>query len=188
MKRRVRTAYDADGRRKYLTRDEGKKFLRSITELPPERTLFCLVIFYTGCRISEALNLTRLSVDSELCVIMIRSLKKRDREETRRVPVPEFISKGLMELGEKDDSERLWNFSRTTAWRIVKSVMQTAGLSGIHATSKGLRHAFGVRGAMEQIPINIIQNWLGHSDIATTAIYLGVRDEEERELIERTWK
>lgn len=188
MKKGIRTAYDAEGRRKYLSRDEGRKFLARVEELPSEKALFCFVLFYTGCRISEALSLTRSSVDSEVSVIQIRSLKKRERKESRRVPVPGFLSRELLELRKKDDPAPLWKFSRTTAWRIVKGAMETVGLSGIHATSKGLRHAFGVRAAMEQIPINVIQNWLGHSDIATTAIYLGVRDEEERELIERTWK
>ena len=85
------------------------------------------------------------------------------------------------------DEQRLWGFSRTTGWRIIKSVMKAAGIEGIHATTKGLRHGFGVRGALEQIPVSLIQNWMGHADATTTAIYLGVRDEEERELIERTW-
>jgi integrase len=40
---------------------------------------------------------------------------------------------------------------------------------------------------MVQTPVNLIQNWMGHSDPSTTAIYLAVKDEEERELIEKTW-
>ena len=63
--------------------------------------------------------------------------------------------------------------------------MKAAGISGIHATTKGLRHAFGVRGATKQIPTNVIQGWMGHADPSTTAIYLAVKDEEERALIEK---
>ena len=49
------------------------------------------------------------------------------------------------------------------------------------------RYAFGVRGALGKVPRNVIQRWMGHSDPATTAIYLAVRDDEERALIRRTW-
>jgi integrase len=40
---------------------------------------------------------------------------------------------------------------------------------------------------MAQIPVSLIQGWMGHSDPSTTAIYLAVKDDEERELIEKTW-
>ncbi len=65
--------------------------------------------------------------------------------------------------------------------------MIDAGIDGVHATVKGLRHAFGVRGALGKVPLSVIQRWMGHSDPTTTAIYLAVRDDEERALIRRTW-
>ena len=77
--------------------------------------------------------------------------------------------------------------SRTTAWRTVKRVMRKAGIDGIRATTKGLRHGFGVRGVLGKVPVSVIQRWMGHSDPETTAIYLAVMDDEERELIKRTW-
>jgi site-specific recombinase XerD len=84
-------------------------------------------------------------------------------------------------------TKRFWNFSRVTGWRIIKNVMEAANIAGIHATTKGLRHGFGVRGALGKIPMNIIQNWMGHADATTTAIYLDVQGEEEIALIEKTW-
>ena len=49
------------------------------------------------------------------------------------------------------------------------------------------KDAFGVRAALANIPVSIIQRWMGHSHPVTTAIYLEVRDEEERKMIARTW-
>jgi len=187
MQLSARSAYDREGKRKYLSRAEGQKFLEQVVRLPTLNALFCLILYYTGCRISEALGLCRSDFDSEMKVILIRSLKKRDRRETRRIPVPEFLVKELMNVAAFNEDQRLWPFSRTTGWRIIKSVMREAGISGIHATSKGLRHGFGVRSAMGQIPVSLIQGWMGHADSATTAIYLAVRDEEERTLMEKTW-
>ena len=117
----------------------------------------------------------------------IRSLKKRDKREICCLPIPVFLVVGLLNITPREDRDLLWPCSRTTAWRIIKGVMQNAGISGIHATTKGLRHGFGVRGAMMRIPPNVIQQWMGPADLSTTAIYLAVKDDEERELIEKTW-
>ena len=187
MKPSAKGAYDREGQRKYLSRDEGDKFVRHTTALPRSNALFCLTIYYTGCRISEALALRRQDVDLETKTVRIRSLKKRDKREIRRIPIPVFLVAGLLSISLHEDGDLLWPRSRTTAWRIIKGVMKAAGISGIHATTKGLRHGFGVRGAMMRIPPNVIQQWMGHADLSTTAIYLAVKDDEERELIEKTW-
>ncbi len=187
MKSSGRSPYDAEGRRKYLSRDEGSRFVQHATQRPRSEALFCLTIYYTGCRISEALALRPQDLDQETKAILIRSLKKRQKRETRRLPVPVFLVKELSSIATRSLSTPIWSFSRTTGWRIIKSVMMSAQISGIHATTKGLRHGFGVRGAMMQIPTSLIQSWMGHSDPSTTAIYLAVKDEEERTLIEKTW-
>jgi integrase/recombinase XerD len=181
------SAYDREGRRKYLTRAEGRRFLDEVVNQPRQNDLFCLTLYYTGCRISEALNLTGHSLDLETNVLRIQSLKKRGKREIRRIPLPEFMTCELRALTPEDERTRLWPFSRTTGWRIIKQIMNAAGVSGIHATAKGLRHGFGVRSALGQVPVSLIQGWMGHADSTTTAIYLAVKDEEERELIEKTW-
>lgn len=181
-----RSAYDSDGKRKYLTKSEGQKFLHAASGLVESERLFCELIHFSGCRISEALGLTRENIDAGESIIRVRCLKKRGKNVVRRVPLPDRLSKELRRLGSQND-DRLWTFSRTTGWRIIKGVMKQAGIAGIHATTKGLRHGFGVRGALGKVPVNVIQRWMGHSDSSTTAIYLAVRDDEERELIRRTW-
>ena len=188
MSRATYSAYDPEGRRKYLTPEEGRRFLKSARKLPRDEALFCQLIYYTGMRISEALGLTIQNIDFVTEVVRIRSLKKRAQREFRRIPLPRTIVAGLKQLTEGKPNERLWTFSRTTGWRIIKRVMQDADISGIHATTKGLRHAFGIRGAVASIPLNLLQYWFGHSQSATTAIYLDVKDEEERTMIRRTWK
>lgn len=187
MRSGTKSPYDAGGRRKYLSRAEGRKFVQCTTTIAKAQAFFCLTIYYTGCRISEALALRRSDIDQEMKVILIRSLKKRGRTEIRRIPAPEFLIVGLLSIAPANPSKPLWQFSRTTAWRLIKRVMKAAQISGIHATTKGLRHGFGVRGALMQVPASIIQGWMGHADPSTTAIYLAVKDEEERALIEKTW-
>lgn len=188
MSRETYSAYDRDGRRKYLTHPEGRRFLKCCRRLPRHEILFCMTIYYTGMRISEALSLTAQDIDFATGVVRVRSLKKREQREFRRIPVPNALLSGMRNLAGQKAEGPLWTFSRTTGWRIIKRVMDAAEISGIHATAKGLRHAFGVRGALAKIPLNLLQLWFGHSQSATTAIYLDVRDDEERQLIQRTWK
>jgi site-specific recombinase XerD len=68
-----------------------------------------------------------------------------------------------------------------------KTVMEEAVIRSLPATPKGLRHGFGVHGVMSGIPLNLIQRWLGHADIATTAIYTNVLGPEERSIAARMW-
>jgi integrase/recombinase XerD len=82
---------------------------------------------------------------------------------------------------------RLWPWGRTTGWKIVKSVMRKAGIAGNLSKPKSLRHALGVEAAQRGIPLNIVQRWLGHSRIETTAIYASAIGDEERNLARRTW-
>ena len=46
--------------------------------------------------------------------------------------------------------------------------MQGAGLEGVPASPKGLRHGFGVAAVTAGIPLNLVQKWLGHAQLSTT--------------------
>lgn len=187
MKIRTLGVYDADGRRKYLTNGEGEKFRQVAANLPRAEAVFCLTIYYTGCRISEALALVPGNLDSEAKALLVHSLKKRSKTLIRRIQLPESLLCDLQELAALKPEGKLWDFSRTTGWRIIKQAMDEAGITGIHATAKGLRHGFGMRCALARVPVSMIQMWMGHSHPATTAIYLEAKDDEARSLIERTW-
>lgn len=181
------SAYDLEGNRKYLNRAENRRFLKSVTLLPFERELFCLVIYYTGCRISEALNLKPENIEFDSNIISIRCLKKRGEIVYRRVPVPWLFMRKLKKL-DMNGRKRIWNFSRTTGWRIMRKVMKHAGIEGTKACSRGLRHSFGVRSIMQRVPLHIVKGWMGHTKMSTTSIYVNVQGEEERKWIRRTWE
>lgn len=83
----------------------------------------------------------------------------------------------------------LWSMSRPTAYRLVKRVMDRAGIQGKQATGKGLRHGFGVAmvTAAKPVPIHILAELMGHSDTKTTEIYLQVVGEEKRNIVTEAW-
>lgn len=52
---------------------------------------------------------------------------------------------------------------------------------------KGFRHGFGVHAIRCGVPPDLVQRWLGHADIWTTAIYTQVMGPEERSIAARMW-
>lgn len=183
------TMYDREGQRKYLTRSEREAFLQAARARSPEINAFCSLMAATGCRISEALSLTGRNIDFEAKQVIIECLKKRRKSIFRAVPLPAVLLEELQELVARQTSpqNRLWPWSRMTGYRRICEVMQVAGVEGSHATPKGLRHGFGVCAIQAKVPLNLVQRWLGHADIKTTAIYTSAMGPEEREIAARMW-
>lgn len=183
--------YDASGNRKYLTVPERQRFIEVARRRPPDVETFCLTLAYTGARISEVLALKAANLDEPAGVIVFESLKKRRKGVYRQVPVPCELLQRLtasLDLGNVDPTIRLWPWSRTTAWKYVKDVMREAKVPLFCAMPKALRHAFGVAGVSEAlVPLNMMQKWLGHARIETTAIYADAVGPEERAIARRMW-
>lgn len=181
------------GKRKYLSVDERGPFLQAAAKQRIEVYTFCRVLLETGCRISEALNLRLSHVDLGEKCLYIESLKKRRDGVFRRVPVSSVTILQLLTVYEFRNGGRLqgnqpfWNWSRMTGYRHVCAVMREAGIAGLHATPKGLRHGFAVAALEAGAPLNIVQKWLGHADMTTTSIYTDLVGKEERKHAERIW-
>jgi len=180
--------FDQQGNRKYLNSAERRAFLRTAkTEPDALRQSFALTLFHCGCRISEALNVTAERVDLANKAVVFETLKRRKRGHFRAVPIPDSLVELLRQVLPHDPAARVWNFSRPTAYRLVKDFMVQAGVTGGMASPKGLRHGFAVACLAQKIPLPTVQKWLGHARMETTAIYLEVSGNEERELAKRLW-
>ena len=180
--------YSIQSQRLYLNNAERKQFKKAAKEQNHTTRLLCLTLLYTGCRVSEALNLRLCDLQVESGIIAITSLKKRDKHHVREVPVPiKFIEELAGAFRHQNPKLKLWSIHRTTAWRQVCNVMKQAGIEGCHATPKGLRHSFGVHCAFSNIAMTLCQKWMGHADIKTTAIYYQIVGKEELEMAKRMW-
>lgn len=187
---------DGNGQRKYLTGEERERFRAAAKKQVPEVMTFCLFLYWTGCRISEALAIMRSRVDFVGQAVTIESLKKRRRGVFRQVPLPDGFLNELdlvhrlkkPKRGELRKDWPLWDWSRRTATRRVEEVMKAAGIEGVQATAKGMRHGFAIVCLERQIPLNMVSKWLGHASLTTTAIYANALGEEERKIAERLWR
>ena len=187
--------FDVQGRRLYLTEDERRAFVRAAALGLREVRTFCGTLHSTGCRISEALALTVERVDLAGRVVVLETLKKRRGGVYRAVPVPPELldtldlAHGIREAQRRGQGKALlWPWSRMTAFRRVREVMVAAGIpDGPHACPKGLRHGFGVQAVSHGIALNMVQKWLGHAQLTTTAIYANAVGEEEQSIAARMW-
>lgn len=180
--------FDAEGRRKYLTKTELTRFAQAAETLPPKERAFCQALVFTGGRLAEVLALRKQDIDGVQKAVTIRSLKKRDKKHHRSVPIPaEMLSTldNIFDIRRGKAADRLWDVNERTGNRWVMKAMKAAGLD--HHSPRSLRHSFGVSAVMAGVPLTTIKKWLGHADIKTTAIYTNAMGEEERGLAERMW-
>jgi integrase len=133
-------------------------------------------------------------------VIVFRTLKKRkpDRHgnpkdpEYKRVEVPERLIENLdlaFDLKRFQNSDALlWSQSRTTAWRLIKRVLDRAGIKGPQASPKGFRHSFGIAMAQTGMPLTVLKELLRHASTSTTEVYLNFVGDEKRTLVMKGWQ
>lgn len=183
--------FSEDGERLYINLDERLRFEKTAKDQKRETMTLALVLLFTGCRISEALNLEYRNIDLSDKSINFESLKKRKRGVYRSVPIPDMLCDYLELVHEvsrcKKPKQKVWTIARNTAFLQIRKIFKEAGINGKMASPKGLRHGFAINALSKKIQINMVQKWMGHSHISTTSIYANAIGEEERNIAERMW-
>ena len=187
------------GERKYLNREERQAFKEAALFMEPHIRTFCLMIYYTGCRLGEALEITPDRLDFDGRRVLLRTLKQNRQnpdkvDRYRLIELPnEYLAslesayKARSRKGTRSGKKRLWGFTDRTGQNYIKKVMNEAGISGKKATSRGLRHSMGVMLALEKVPVNVIQDILGHRFPESTQIYMKILGDDRRKLIANIW-
>lgn len=182
--------FDLAGRRKYLTEAERERFAIAAVQFCSEIEALCLLLHFTGARLSEVLALRWEHIDFEGGVVALLTLKQRRSGVYRVVPIPPMLIAKLDRIRPPDNQgdTPIFTWHRATAWEKVKAVMARAGIEGAHATPRGVRHGFGVAALSAGAPLTLVSRWLGHARLETTAIYLAVAGPEERRIASRLWR
>lgn len=187
----IRTSpFDIKGERKYLDQQERQRFLRSASRMREPIRLFCEVLAYTGCRLSEALNIRPSHIDQGHCALIFETLKQRNAIRYRHIAVPKSLMRRLMRFlkNRSLSNSRVWQVHRQTAWRWIKLVMSNAGITGVSANSRGLRHGFAIASIQRRVPLPLVQKWMGHTRVTTTQIYTDIVGPQQRTYAKRTWE
>ena len=195
--------HDPAGSRLDLDAEERAAFLRAARRQSARDRTLCETLLFTGCRPCELVEITPARVDLVGGTVTIRSLKKRQdasgrpRVVDRSGPVPpDYLDTmgAAHDLRQAQASRKrahapIFPLTRTRVWQIVRRVMVEAGLPDAPQRSpKGLRHGFGVHAAVSGVPLNMLQKWLGHAQLSTTAIYADAVGKEEQDIARRMWE
>lgn len=176
----------------FLSADEVESLFDqpNITTLPGLRDRAMLeLLFSSGLRVSELINLDRDHVNLKRREFVVRGKGQKDR--------PVFVSQQSADwlqeyLGRRDDNIRALfirysgksavdtqgNYKRLTARSVQRLIARYALLAGItkQVTPHTLRHSFATDLLMNGADLRSVQALLGHSNIATTQIYTHVTD------------
>jgi integrase/recombinase XerD len=151
---------------------------------------FFELMYSCGLRISEAcdLSLTQLSLSHGFVQVIGKGDKERivPMGERAGAALAEYLerSRPMLAKGEEQSavflSDRGTKLSRKTAWKNFRALCVRAGIPGVHPHT--LRHSFATHLMENGADLRSIQELLGHSDIATTTIYMHMDNERLRNI------
>jgi len=171
-----------------LSENEVEKLLKApkdknIIELRDKAMLEML--YATGMRISELVNLKEVNVDKNRQVVKV--LGKGSKE--RLIPFGDEALDSLQKYLHKRSSRNIYIFlnnrdnklSRVGFWQRVKIYLKRVHLKS-DITPHTLRHAFATHLLNRGADLRSVQLLLGHSDLSTTQIYTHIAKQRLSEM------
>ena len=144
------------------------------------------LLYATGIRVSELIHLKVEDVNLQIGFITCR-----DEHKERMVPfgkvakqaMVNYMENGRTSLLKGNESEWLFTncnghpTSRQGFWKIIKYYGEKAGIQA-DITPHTLRHSFAVHLLRNGADIHAVQAMMGHSDMASTQMYVNYSKEE----------
>ncbi|MCE7936480.1 hypothetical protein DYH10_01640 [Candidatus Saccharibacteria bacterium CPR2] len=176
--------------------------LKRLFEQPDTNTLTGLrdraileLLFSSGLRISELVNLNRDHINLKRKEFMVRGKGQKDRpvfiDDLAANWVSEYLSKRtdniqplFIRYSGSQDITNDGEYMRLTARSIQRLISNYARKAGItkKVSPHTLRHSFATDLLMNGADIRSVQSMLGHSNIATTQIYTHITDPHLKEV------
>lgn len=156
------------------------------------------LLFSSGLRVSELVNLDRGHVNTKRREFMVRGKGQKDRPvfigEAAARRVDDYLGARLDNLpplflsySRNNITGTSGDYRRLSARSVQRMVSQYAKLAGItkHVSPHTMRHSFATDLLMNGADIRSVQSMLGHSNISTTQVYTHVTDAHLREVYEK---
>ncbi|MEO5950803.1 MAG: site-specific tyrosine recombinase/integron integrase [Candidatus Saccharimonadales bacterium] len=156
------------------------------------------LLFSSGLRVSELVNLNRDHINTKRREFMVRGKGQKDRPifigEAAAARVDAYLAARLDNLpplflsySRNNMSSMGGDYRRLTSRSIQRIISKYARIAGItkHVSPHTMRHSFATDLLMNGADIRSVQSMLGHSSITTTQVYTHVTDEHLREIYEK---
>lgn len=156
------------------------------------------LLFSSGLRVSELVNLNRDHVNTKRREFMVRGKGQKDRPvfigEAAASRVEDYLAARLDNLpplflsySRNNTASTSGDYRRLSARSIQRIINKYAKLAGItkHVSPHTMRHSFATDLLMNGADLRSVQVMLGHSNISTTQVYTHVTDEHLREVYEK---
>ena len=150
------------------------------------------VLYATGMRVSELINLTLERVDVNLKYIIAFGKGSKERIVPLGSVAANFLERYLNEVRPKLEHESRpteivflaqggHEITRQRFWQIIRTYGQEAGITK-KLTPHILRHSFATHLLDNGADLRSVQELLGHADIATTQIYTHLTNKRLRDI------
>jgi integrase/recombinase XerD len=169
-----------------LSEDEVAQLFDAASKMPAPRSLrdraLLEVIYSTGMRVSEAINLRLSDVDLNAATVKCAGRGKRQRS----APLTPQAATALRDYLDNARTDMLGSGSATAdyvflnplgtkltrqaVWQLTRQYAQQAGIQG-ELTPHTLRHSRAAHMINNGEDIRRVQEWLGHANLATTQMY-----------------
>lgn len=156
------------------------------------------LLFSSGLRVSELVNLNRDHVNTKRREFMVRGKGQKDRPvfigEAAAARVEDYLAARLDNLpplflsySRNNTASTSGDYRRLSTRSIQRIINKYAKLAGItkHVSPHTMRHSFATDLLMNGADLRSVQVMLGHSNISTTQVYTHVTDEHLREVYEK---
>lgn len=156
------------------------------------------LLFSSGLRVSELVNLNRDHINTKRREFMVRGKGQKDRpifiSEAAADQVNEYLAKRsdtlpplFLSYSRNNITNNTGDYRRLTARSIQRIITRYARLAGItkHVSPHTMRHSFATDLLMNGADLRSVQSMLGHSNISTTQIYTHVTDQHLKEIYEK---
>lgn len=186
----------------FLHFEEVERLLEAIpndgTEVHLRDTAIIELLFSSGLRVSELVNLDRSHINTKRREFMVRGKGQKDRpifiSHTAATAVDNYIAKRtdslvplFLNYSRNSITTTDGSFRRLTSRSVQRMVEKYAKLAGItkHVSPHTMRHSFATDLLMNGADIRSVQSMLGHSNISTTQVYTHVTDAHLRDVYEQ---
>ncbi len=169
---------------------------RPLREQLDAARMACLIelIYGSGLRVSEALSLKKSIATAKSPLIPVRGKGDKERLAPLSGPARAAISafRALLDKVSPGAATGPWLFPAASASghmtrqafaRDLKGVAAAAGIASARVSPHVLRHAFASHLLQNGADLRVVQDLLGHADIATTQIYTHVLDERAKAMV-----